>query len=68
MALKIQDTMPIPAIKRGNISFYDQTTHEQINVNLSMNFTGNETSNQSTDMIKARAKQLLQDAIALLWV
>ncbi len=66
MALKIQDTVPIPAIKRGNISFYDQTTHDQINMNILMNLIGNETLNQSTDMIKARAKQLLQEAIALL--
>ena len=66
MVLKIQDIIPIHGIKRGNISFYDQTTHDQINLNIAMNFTGNETPNQSTDMIKARAKQLLQDAIALL--
>jgi hypothetical protein len=66
MALKIQDIMPIPTVKRGNISFYDKTTHDQINLNIEMNFTGNETPNQSADMIKARAKQLLQDAIALL--
>jgi hypothetical protein len=66
MALKIQDTVPIPAIKRANISFYDQTTHDQINVSIAMNFTGNEMPNHSTDMIKARAKQLLQDAIEVL--
>lgn len=66
MTRKVQDTIPIPALNRGNINFYDQATHDQINLNILINFTGNETPNQTTDMIKASAKRLLQDAIGLL--
>ena len=68
MAMQIQNVTPDITNKRGVISLYSpsQTGGDQINLSFDMNFTGNETLNEAQTMIKARAKQLLQDAIPIL--
>ena len=68
MALQIQNVTPDIANKRGNINLWnsDPNSNDSVNVSFAMHFTGNETLNQANDMIKARAKEILQQSIALL--
>jgi hypothetical protein len=68
VALQIQNVTPDIVNKRGNISLWnsDPNANDSVSLSFAMHFTGNETLNQANDMIKARAKQILQDSIALL--
>ncbi len=66
MTLQIQNATPDLLNKQGSINISDRYTGNLISIGLSINFTGSETLAQANSMIKERAKQILQDAIALL--
>ena len=66
MALQIQNITPDTANKRGNVSLWDPNSNESVSLGFAMQFTGTETLDQTNDMIKARAKEILQQSIALL--
>ena len=68
MTSQIQNITPDIANKRGNINPWnpDPNSNDNVNLSFAMHFTGNETLNQASDMIKARAKEILQQSIALL--
>ena len=66
MAMQVQNVTPDLTSKRGTVNLFDPTTGDNINANFPLNLTGNETLNQASDMAKARAKQILQAAVAVL--
>jgi hypothetical protein len=53
---------------RGSVVLVDTTggTGDMVQTSFAMNTTGNETQNQINQMLKTKAKQLLQEAIGLL--
>jgi hypothetical protein len=67
MALKINTVLPDSLNKRGEVVLIGQNPNDMVQLEFDMkNLTGNETENQAIELAKDRAKQLLQEALALL--
>jgi hypothetical protein len=67
MAIKINSIMPDLHQKRATVFFNDDAAPIDAHVAFPLpQLTGNETMNQVQDMAKKRAKELLQQMLALL--
>lgn len=68
MALQINQLQYDSHLNRGTVVLLDMTgtTGDMVQVTFQMKTTGNETQNQINQMLKDRAKQLLQEAMGQL--
>jgi hypothetical protein len=68
MTLKLQNIMPDTVNKRASVNLFDPspTGGDLLSVMFDLHLTGSETLDQLNAMAKAKAKQLLQDAIGAL--